>query len=152
FASAATSGPTSGGAQYVQRLYDGLGRVTREALQLGGSDVRADDGNAEVTGTRYTRSGASFQTIVTNARGFQTITTSDAVGRVSATQRQGCGGFCTTSTDYDAAGRLRSVTDPGGNTASFRYDGLGHKTGMTDPDMGTWSYTYDLDGHLTRQT
>jgi YD repeat-containing protein len=59
--------------------------------------------------------------------------------------------LCTTYTQYDAAGRLKQVTDPAGNMTFFDYDGLGRKIAMNDADLGPWRYEYDEAGHLTRQ-
>jgi YD repeat-containing protein len=146
-----TSGPTAAGAQqYTRSDYDGLGRATRTALELGGQAVTSDDGRANATTIAYTSNG-QLQTTTINPRGFRTVITADPLGRISTTEVEGCGGFCVTRTDYDVASRLRSITDPAGNTAWFEYDGLGHRTQMNDPDMGTWQYGYDTAGHLTSQ-
>src|SRR5205814_1266399 len=92
-----------------------------------------------------------FTTTVTNPRGFQSVTYTNLLGQAIEIDAQGCGGYCVTKSVTDAAGRLRSITDPGNNTAYFDYDGVGRKTQMRDPDMGTWNYSYDLVGNLTQQ-
>src|ERR1700722_19583788 len=88
----------------------------------------------------------------------------DALGRVVEHQVQNqpalnasgqCSGtpsWLTTTTQYDAAGRVLAVHDPAGHATTFQYDGLGRKTSMADPDMGGWSYGYDGNGNLIQQT
>jgi YD repeat-containing protein len=175
FFSAGTSAAPSGVAQYTEKLYDALGRLTREALKLAGNDVVSDDGRANATTFGYMGSGASFITDATNPRGFHTKTTTDVLGhQVQAASEDnspgGCaGGYCTTVTNHDAAGQLRAVIDStaAGSTVCddgsgvktyqgiatcFQYDGRGHRTAMQDPDMGSWTYEYDAAGNLTAQT
>ncbi|MDJ0756436.1 MAG: hypothetical protein QNJ45_23085 [Ardenticatenaceae bacterium] len=53
---------------------------------------------------------------------------------------------------YDAADRLRQVTDHENNVLSdITYNLLGQKTTMMDADMGSWHYRYDQSGNLASQ-
>lgn len=53
---------------------------------------------------------------------------------------------------YDAADRLRRVTDHENNVLSdLTYNLLGQKTEMIDADMGSWHYGYDQSGNLAKQ-
>jgi hypothetical protein len=128
-----------------------LDRVTRQALTIGGADVTSDDGRANATSTAYDVVGTKFRTTVTDPRGYHTVTLSDAIGRTTEIDRDGCsGGACVTITNYDAAGRLRSIADQtaGGTTTCddgtgsksyagiatcFQVDGLGRKIKIIDP-------------------
>ncbi len=163
--------------------YDGMGRVSRShvpcfaaasnAVTPSCTDrvaVSAYDALGRVTSvtppglpaTTTTYSGASplWVATTTNARSFQTRTSTDALGRTVKTSRQwsGCpGGWCDVSMTYDAAGRLLTLADPAGTTTTMTYDGLGRKLTLTDPDMGgfagkSWTYQYDDNGNLTSQT
>jgi RHS repeat-associated protein len=72
----------------------------------------------------------------------------DGLGRaVRATQYLNGKPVSSTFT-YDAAGRLRSRTDPEGNVARYQYDGAGQRTLIDDPDLGKRSFVYDETGNL----
>ena len=62
----------------------------------------------------------------------------------------------TTTTVYDAVGRVKSVTDPLGRQTQYVYDNLGRKIETIAPDPGTGSpttlYGYDLDSNLISTT
>ncbi|MGE0315708.1 MAG: DUF6765 family protein [Lautropia sp.] len=47
----------------------------------------------------------------------------------------------------DAAGRIRSVTDPAGRTMRVEHDTRGHLARIEHP-LGTWHYAIDADGRL----
>jgi YD repeat-containing protein len=128
--------------------YDVLGRV-----------VNIQPPGLPASTASYGISGSLFLTTATDAKGNQTQSLTDLLGRTVQISRQSdtcsdpvLGNWCVTIMDYDAAGRLLQTTDAGGNRMSLVYDGLGRKTQMTDPDMGTWLYEYDDNGNLRKQT
>ncbi len=149
FAAASNAVTASCTDRMTVSLYDALGRTTSAT----------PPGLSAVT-TQYGGSGTLWVATTTNARGFQTRITTNALGQVLKTSSQwsGCpGGWCDTSMTYDAAGRLLTLADPAGNTSTMTYDGLGRKLTLSDPDMGgfagkSWTYQYDDNGNLTSQT
>jgi YD repeat-containing protein len=142
--------------------FDALGRVT--STQLMGQGVGQSGSTPELppTTTAYSSSGNNWITTVTDANKCQVQTKTDALGHTvehdvqnsvlnASGQCAGASSWLVTTMNYDAAGRLLTVTDPGSNQTTFQYDGLGRKTKMVDPDMGTWTYGYDLNGNLASQ-
>lgn len=53
---------------------------------------------------------------------------------------------------YDAASRLKQVTDPATNKWTYTYDLRGRQTSTSDPDKGNSSTTYDDAGQVTSTT
>ncbi|WP_404870067.1 LamG-like jellyroll fold domain-containing protein [Kitasatospora griseola] len=84
--------------------------------------------------------------------GVTLTNTYDALGNV--TGQSGTGGEATTSPartfGYDLAGRLTSLSTPGG-TQTFAYDDRGLLATANGPASQA-SYTYDADGNLTTRT
>jgi RHS repeat-associated protein len=58
----------------------------------------------------------------------------------------------TTSLSYDGAGHLAGLTDPFGRTTSFKYDAAGRVITQTLPDGRVVGYAYDANGNLTALT
>ncbi|MCL4292304.1 MAG: hypothetical protein KJ056_04650 [Acidimicrobiia bacterium] len=50
---------------------------------------------------------------------------------------------------YDSAGRVTSLSYPGGQNVTRSYDDLGRLISMVDPQAGTIGYTWDADTNLT---
>ncbi len=50
---------------------------------------------------------------------------------------------------YDPAGRITSLSYPGGQDVTRSYDDLGRLTSTVDPQAGTIGYTWDVDSNLT---
>ena len=101
--------------------------------------------------------------------GRQSVTTLDAVGRVTeekvtglaaVTYTYGSRGFLTsakqggrtTSYAYDSSGRVKQVTDPLGRIEQYAYDSVGRITKQTLPDGRFIQYAYDANGNLTGLT
>nr|WP_246300247.1 polymorphic toxin-type HINT domain-containing protein [Actinopolyspora biskrensis] len=88
--------------------------------------------------------------------GTATTTINDARGReVELRQYENptpTGEYDSTSYTYTDAGKLETVTDPGGNTWHYTYDLRGRKTKVEDPDRGTTSYSYDAAGQMVSET
>ncbi|HEX4966640.1 MAG TPA: BACON domain-containing carbohydrate-binding protein, partial [Thermoanaerobaculia bacterium] len=149
FAAASDAVTSSCTDRMTVSLYDALGRVVAQTPP-----------GLPATTTQYGGSGSLWVATTTNARGFQSKNTTDALGRVVKSSRQGSGctgGWCDLNMTYDAAGRLLTLADPAGNTTTLTYDGLGRKLTLSDPDMGGfaglgWAYQYDDNGNLTAQT
>ncbi len=79
---------------------------------------------------------------------LQTSRNVDALGRVtSVTNAAGT----SATAQYDNQGRLTSSTDRLGQTTSYSYDSRSRVSGATFPGgAGSVSYTYDANGNLTR--
>ena len=132
----------------TQTAYDGLGRVT-QVTQADGTTVR----------TYY----HNRQTAVIDAANHQTISESDAFGRLASVKQYdltlapgaapnwGAAVYGQASYGYDVADRLVQMTGSDGAVTTIGYDLLGRKTSMSDPDRGAWSYAYDAVGNLKRQ-
>jgi YD repeat-containing protein len=130
------------GTAGVSTNYDSLGRELTITLP----------GNLTTTNTYANSMGLWLKTSV-NPRGFTTKMFTNFLGHEVRVDRQSdrCGGFCSTTSTYDAAGRVLTQTDPGNNTITWGYDNLGRRISMLDPDLGSWSYKYDDNGNLTEQ-
>lgn len=57
-----------------------------------------------------------------------------------------------TTYTYDAAGRLRTTTDPLANVTNNNYDAVGNLQSVTDANGHTTSYTYDAAGRILTVT
>lgn len=57
-----------------------------------------------------------------------------------------------TRRDYYADGRLKSVTDRGGNATRFEYDAAGHLIREINALGGAKSWTYDALGRILSDT
>ncbi|MCX4811802.1 polymorphic toxin-type HINT domain-containing protein [Streptomyces sp. NBC_01239] len=120
--------------------YDGAGRTTASVFKVQGTEKYRTTyayGGDRVTTTPPT--GGTKTTVVTDGRDRTTTQIAYPAD----------GDAVTTSYGYDAAGRLKKVTDDEGNNWSYDYDQLGRKKSAVDPDTGSSSYTYD---DLDRQT
>lgn len=53
--------------------------------------------------------------------------------------------------EYDAAGRLRKVTDPNGLETDYTIDGLGDQVSLNSPDTKLTLFTYDAAGNRSSQ-
>ncbi|MEV3875101.1 polymorphic toxin-type HINT domain-containing protein [Streptomyces sp. NPDC049906] len=121
----------------VKTSYDGLDRVTRQAVHHG-------RGLAYATTTTY-----DYSSTEVNPPGDSTPTTEtflDPLGRVSSIRHyteSDKSAWRTTMYDYDVRGNRSKVTDPDGNSWSYTYDARGRLTGSIDPDTGVTHMDYD---------
>ncbi|MFI0450827.1 polymorphic toxin-type HINT domain-containing protein [Actinomadura sp. 6N118] len=152
-------GVTSPGATETQTkyVYDGLGRVTKEALINGGGD------GAQMWATIYDYEGDRVS-VTPPKGGTPTISISDARGQL--TEQRQYHASTPTGDDYDITrytyapgGQLKTLTGPvnsktggSGKTWTTYYDQVGRKTRTDDPDKGTTKYSYDDLDRLTSVT
>ena len=148
---------TDPAGEVTRYSYDGLGRASAKTV------VSTSYPNGLVTSYGYdgqdrvvTKTDPGVTDRVTGAV-HTAVTTSvyDTDGNpTSVTVADATGGDAsrTTSSTYDAAGRVASSTDAAGNTTTFGYDTYGNKTRQTDAAGGETDYAYDADGHLLTTT
>lgn len=139
--------------QYVDKQYDGRGRLWKTSLPFKGGSATHwtthayDDYNRPTSVTE-----ASGKTSTWSYSGNRVIQTIDGI---------------TSTKQFDAAGQLISVTDPGGTityalradgqpssitapggiVTSFTYDNYGRKTSITDPSAGTQGIAQRFEGN-----
>jgi RHS repeat-associated protein len=126
---------------YHQFLYDGLDRPTSDALYSNGTQQFA-------TTTAYNGLTATVTQPPGTGAGAVTDTRADGHGQVVATVEHNGASLFTTSSAYDGAGRLLSITDAAQHVTSMGYDKAGRKISQSDPDAGPSSYQYDAVGNV----
>ncbi len=155
--------------------YDEQGRVARQSLpyRATGSDYTSPASNVPSTTYAYDVAGRVISvcapvgctTVVYD--GLVTRIT-DALGRVAEQERDGLGRLVrvtrwldsqpvTYNYEWDVAGRLTGMVDPGNNRRDFTYDGQGRLLSQTDWHPVSWSpvywtYTYDAAGNVVTST
>ena len=106
------------------------------------------DAEGYVTEARYNdsgrqESGITYAAKPTVAAGATLANVVSAVGTIAnATVDQ------TTTTLYDAAGRVSRVTDAYGNYEEYTYDAVGNKLTYRNQKGDVWNYVYDAAGRL----
>ena len=75
-------------------------------------------------------------------------------GQITAITYQGSNGNpdSTWQMSYDAAGNIKTVTDPEGHQSAYQYDRMGNLTVYTDGNGNSTRYQYDAAGNLLSQT
>ncbi|WP_328953430.1 LamG-like jellyroll fold domain-containing protein [Kitasatospora purpeofusca] len=149
------------------RATDPLGTTTTRAFDAAGrivsltEPVTTGTANAPATGitSTYGYDAAGHRTRFTDGRGNTFRTTYNAWGLPEseiepATDAYPAAVDRTRTTSYDAAGRIVSLTEPGGVVRSRTYDNLGRLTAETgtgaEAATAAHSYGYDLVGRVTR--
>ncbi|MDA1368277.1 RHS repeat-associated core domain-containing protein [Glycomyces algeriensis] len=122
--------------------YDTLGRVTAEVFYSYGTEqyrtTTSYDGEKVTVIDPDGRGATSIADVNGNTVEVRNLRTADPDGLYDAI-----------TYDFDHAGRLASMTDPGGSTWTYEYDLLGRKTAVNDPDTGRTETTY-YDNGLTK--
>jgi RHS repeat-associated protein len=126
--------------------FDGAGRAVAE-IERSGADER----------WRTTTTYRGDRTLVDPPTGgTPTMEITDARGNVVELHQylgaSPSGTSQVTKYVYDAANRLKQVTDSSTNKWSYTYDLLGRQTSTSDPDKGSSSTTYDDAGQVTSAT
>ncbi len=110
--------------------------------------------------TSYAYNG--FETIVTNPRGINSKTITDAYGNIMTLTEYNKEVEQNTIYRHDAKGLLVGFQDAEGNTRSFGYDGYGRRTYATELSGGfmeggpglvrAWHYAYDVNNNIISST
>ncbi|RZA21430.1 MAG: RHS repeat protein, partial [Proteobacteria bacterium] len=117
-------------------VYDGMGRLTSSVDVHGGT-------------TTIVFNDAATTTTVTTALGYTSVSTYNKAGELISKADSGAntvGG--TDSYQYDAAGRLRMVTDATGRKSYFYYDKAGRKVAEANYLGEITEYRYDAAGRM----
>jgi RHS repeat-associated protein len=136
--------------------YDRFGQMTAIHQEEGLSRYRAYDARGRLISqkdnegheTRYEYSDAGDLTTLIHPDGSRQTTAYDAAGHPVATTAGGL----TRQMEYDAAGRVISLTSENGSHTLFTYDVLDRLTQETGFDGRTQRYHYDLTGKLTQSS
>jgi YD repeat-containing protein len=130
---------TSGQDRTTQYVYDGAGRQIYQIDALG-----------YVTQTDYDGVGRAVNSILyakavsVDAHGNPALVAAAIVADSSADE--------TTSSAFDAADNLVTVTDALGHAQQYVYNGVGEKLAYTNQNGATWTYDYDAAGRVVSET
>jgi YD repeat-containing protein len=113
--------------------YDGLGRVSKEI---------------SLTGTKTTTYSGLNITVNNLATGLTTVSTTDALGRLTSIAQTGDSVTRTTRYYYDTAGQLRVTEEPTGARSYLFYDAAGRVNARVDATGAVTAYTHDADGRV----
>ncbi|WP_246094957.1 ricin-type beta-trefoil lectin domain protein [Streptomyces roseicoloratus] len=129
----------------TETSYDGLGRPVRTVTVHKGS--RQYSSTLEYGGDwTLSRIGMSPKgtTPLSGSRAVKTWTdAADRTVKVEHYTKTDLTAALKTTYDYDARGKLATVTDPDGNGWSYAYDVRGRLKTTSDPDMGAAEFGYD---------
>ncbi len=146
--------------EYVDKIYDGLGRLTKESLPYTITANYTEFGNFDALdrpGWRKLPHG--LQSTYT----YDGLKTEISVGSDSRKMSRSYAslGWLLKTTDakegtneftYDDAGRPLTIKDANSNTITATYNGFGHKTQVDDPNQGIATFAYNTFGELESQT
>ena len=132
---------------------NGFGLAIETNFADGTKTLQCDNGKAKATIARF-KLGTSYgqrQRFVRDGLG-RTIEVNEYSSGYDSCNTDRLTPYATTTYQYDAAGRLLTITDANGNSTHTTYDYLGRKIEVSDPDMHLWRFVYDANGNIVRQT
>lgn len=142
--------------------YDSLGRLATQTLPRFAGDpastyVFSYDKAGRRTVTSNSDTGDTVRTFFEglsertfDARGFQSVVTRDAAGRLSSSTNVDGLRSLTTWYAYGPFNTLRTVTDPMHRSRLMTWDALGRRTSLSDPDSGFEQTHYNAFGEVKR--
>ena len=169
---AASYGEAAAPSTRVKSSTDALGNTTVYAYDFFGNPVSTTDPSGNVTSlgfypsgdpasitdadgdtTQYAFDGAGNLILESDPLGNETAYTYDADGNqltqtTTQTAADGSVRTLTTTTHYDAQGRVLSVTDPDGGVTQTEYDADGNVSATIDPLGHQTSFVYDNQNRL----
>ncbi|PKW10641.1 RHS repeat-associated core domain-containing protein [Streptomyces sp. 1222.5] len=134
---------TDRGGKAVTYTYDDAGNLASTTTPRGSKTTYGYDDNGRLTTTVEPRGNATGA----DPAQYTWSTAYDAAGHVRSQSNPYGTKLVTYS--YDGDGRLSDQTDALGNTTAYEYDELGRLSKVTAPDHGTTSLGYDTAGNLT---
>ncbi|MCB5426409.1 LysM peptidoglycan-binding domain-containing protein [Altererythrobacter sp. CC-YST694] len=124
------------GENHEAFFYDGMGRLVQSTDRNGGT-------------TTIVFADASTTTTITNAAGFSSVSVYNKAGELVSLTESGANTTAgTASYQYDAAGRLRVVTDATGRKSYVYYDKAGRKVAEANHLGEVTEYRYDAAGRV----
>lgn len=142
------------GAAVTGYAYDLLGRLTVKTLpdsttlthdyDDAGQLVEIDPSVSGATSITYGYDDAGRRVQMVDSTGT-TTTAYDAAGRLTS-ETDGNGNLV--GYDYDALGRLIALTYPSNDAVGYSYNAAGEMVGLTDWNANSISFTWTLDGEL----
>ncbi|WP_024165419.1 RHS element core protein [Escherichia albertii] len=134
--------------------YDRFGQMTAVHHEEGASLYRNYDNRGQLISvkdtqgreTRYEYNAAGDLTVIVTPDGNRSETQYDAWGKAISTTQGGL----TRSMEYDAAGRVITLTNENRSHSDFSYDTLDRLVQQRGFDGRTQRYRYDLTGKLTQ--
>jgi RHS repeat-associated protein len=145
----ARSYPVGGGEQTVETVHDANGQLRRTRTQLDnelGQLAQILGANGQQIQYDYDPNGNRLSE---SQDGLTTTSAYDALGRITQTTDAAQG---QTHYRYDLHGNLDRITDPKGLSTTYTYNGLGCLTKLDSPDTGTTTYLCNLAGNRIQQT
>lgn len=140
-AAVTTAGGDAAANQRMTRMvYDADGQVRYTVDDLGGVTERRYNGLGQLVEARQYALAIPTSTAATEAA----VATAVA-GQTGANVR-------ITTTTYDGAGRVSTVTDAAGKSEFYGYDALGNRTSYTNKLGNVWTYGYDAAGRRISET
>ncbi len=146
--------------EYVDKIYDGLGRLTKESLPYTVTANYTEFGNFDALdrpgwrklphGLQSTYSYKGLETEISVGSDSRKMSrTYASLGWLLKTTdaKEGTNTFT-----YDDAGRPLTIKDANSNTITATYNGFGHKTQVDDPNQGITTFAYNTFGELESQT
>ncbi|KPV41487.1 hypothetical protein AN478_02655 [Thiohalorhabdus denitrificans] len=128
-------GPRDDVADVTTYRYDAAGRLSRVTNAAGHTTEIVE------------RDGLGRPTLIRDPNGLETAMAYDGRGRLV---ERSVGGE-TTALEYDDAGNLVRVTEPGGATLEYTYDAAGRVTALRDGEGNRIEYTLDAAGNRTEE-
>jgi RHS repeat-associated protein len=134
-----------------ESISNAMGDTTKVSLDADGNPSSITDADGNTTQNQYGAAGNLVLHI--DSRGNSTAYTSDANGNqltatTTLTADDGTVRTLTTATQYDAQGRVISVTDADGGITRTEYDAAGNKTASIDALGRRTTYVYDSRNRL----
>ncbi len=146
--------------EYVDKIYDNLGHLTKESLPYTVTPNYTEFGNFDaLERPGWRKSPHGLQSTYT----YDGLKTEISVGSDSRKMSRTYAslGWLLKTTDakagtneftYDDAGRPLTIKDANSNTITASYNGFGHKTQVDDPNQGITTFAYNTFGELESQT
>lgn len=128
--------------------YDNIGRLKKVTNTLDGSPV--------ITSYDYDKKDGDIYNVKTDAKGRQTRTYFDRLGRITKEVKEGdvIGDKVTQKTayEYDNMGNLIKLTKPDGNCITYEYDNLNRRRKVYYDSNNYTEYLYDENNNRTSMT
>ena len=145
------------GNREAERIHDSTGYLLKQITQTFDLYNRLDTSAQanELRDSDFAPNGTLEQT--TDGRGSVSGYSYDALKRLTQVVQDQGGSDPTTANattryNYDAGGRLSSVTDPINGSTSYIYDDLGNLLTQDSPDTGITTFTHDEAGNILTRT